>query len=384
MVSTEIAASPSAKLDHQAYIWQRQWTPAVSAAIDHVKPDLSGLRVLALQFDPIRGWTSPSAIHFTAFRDVPVVLVVRLEQLPAGDGQGETLNQLMALLSRWRAGTSEVRGLEIDFDSATSQLARYAEFLMELRARMPKGYPLSITVLPTWIESKAFPALAQSVDLLVLQVHAIQRPPAPLFEPNHAWQWIARLQRATEKPFLLALPTYGSRVHFDVDHSIIAVESEQKLGSLGAAGTSEQYAAAPVLFAFVRELEDRAPAGLTGVAWFRLPTTRDQRAWSAQTLLAVIRGTPLESKVQSELRQSAADSFDVLLHNTGNMDGELPHRVRLHAECRAGDGARTFEFDLQAKHFLRSSAASLPAGRRIVVGWVRCVALEGSDVELVW
>ena len=38
---------PAQRLDHEAYVWQRQWTPPIAASIDAMRGDFSGWRVLA-------------------------------------------------------------------------------------------------------------------------------------------------------------------------------------------------------------------------------------------------------------------------------------------------------------------------------------------------
>lgn len=43
-------------LDHQVYIWQRQWRPAHADALAASRADFSTLRVLALQAHPKAGW----------------------------------------------------------------------------------------------------------------------------------------------------------------------------------------------------------------------------------------------------------------------------------------------------------------------------------------
>jgi hypothetical protein len=382
---TPLALAKAVTFKHEAYIWQRQWTSAVPAAIRRLQPVLTGLRVLALQYDALRDWTTPAAIQMDALGSLPVVLVVRLEQLPPTTQLPAARDRLLQLVQRWRLSERvAVRGLEIDFDSATSKLSTYRVFLQDIRTHLPADLQLSITALPTWLDSDDFPSLADTVDLLVLQLHALQRPPAPLFDEALAQRWIRQLRKRTDRHFLIALPTYGSQVHLAADHSILAVQSEQRLGDLDGTQRFEQHASAPALWAFVRQLEAQPPVGMAGIVWFRLPTVRDQRAWSPLTLAAVIAGTALEATIRVELRSSAAGSFDVLLRNTGTLDGALPRVIRLPAHCRAGDGAGPFSFSRASQQFHLGQALKLAAGRAQMIGWVRCHTLEPKDVQLDW
>ena len=57
-----------------------------------------------------------------------------------------------ALKLNWLANLT---GVEIDYDCPTSKLPAYARFLVELRSRLARRMALSITALPTWMNSAA-------------------------------------------------------------------------------------------------------------------------------------------------------------------------------------------------------------------------------------
>ncbi|MEK6396475.1 MAG: DUF3142 domain-containing protein, partial [Terriglobus sp.] len=61
-----------------------------------------------------------------------VWMVVRVETL---DWSPALYTQVLADLTRWRAAGNRVVGLQIDFDSGTHHLDRYAAFLNDLRRR---------------------------------------------------------------------------------------------------------------------------------------------------------------------------------------------------------------------------------------------------------
>jgi hypothetical protein len=46
-----------------------------------------------------------------------------------------------------------VGGLQVDFDARRSELAAYRNLISELRARLPRAKPLSITALGSWCAS---------------------------------------------------------------------------------------------------------------------------------------------------------------------------------------------------------------------------------------
>lgn len=104
-------------------------------------------------------------------RTPEVWMVVRVESLawPA-----EIDRQIHAALERWRAAGNRLEGLQIDFDAATHGLASYADFLRDLRQRLPADCKLGVTGLLDWSahgDPAGLDRLAGSVDEVVLQIY---------------------------------------------------------------------------------------------------------------------------------------------------------------------------------------------------------------------
>src|SRR5450830_446618 len=85
-------------LPQQAYIWQRQWTPAVAAAMQASEPLLGGWRVLAAELNAQRQW-QPAYPDWQALRATShaVVMVVRLDG-QGGQPDNAAQRQVIALL----------------------------------------------------------------------------------------------------------------------------------------------------------------------------------------------------------------------------------------------------------------------------------------------
>ena len=99
----------------------------------------------------------------------------------------------------------------------------------------------------------------------------------------------------------------------------------------------------------------RCAGRLVGIAWFRLPTDADSRAWSLQTWRAVIAGELPAVRLSAGLVPAErADLWTVTLSNDGPVDAALPRQVRLDPACEAADGANGF----------RLAAAGRAAGPR--------------------
>jgi hypothetical protein len=350
----------AAPLQHDAYVWQRQWSPALVSALLQSVDLVREWRVLAAQTDA-GGRLQPVAIDRAALAAThrPVVLVVRIDgQLPQWDGQA-LLAQVLALRQAWQG--VPLAGLEIDHDCGTARLPAYAEFLARLKQALG-ATPLSITALPAWLASGELARVAAPVDELVLQVHAVQSPRAGLFDPALARAWIDRFAARVDKPFRVALPTYGSRVAWDGEGRVVAVQSEAPL-LVGEMAASELVAAPAEVAKLLASLRRDPPRGLAGIVWFRLPTALDTRAWSLPTWRAVMAGAPLDGVPAVFFRPGAAPgAVDVVLRNDSEVDLRLPAGIRLPPACTVADGVNGYAL---------ASREGRPSLRRERDGWLR-------------
>ena len=116
------------------------------------------------RFVPLRP-QAPSADHAELW------LVLRVERI---DWQPSVERQLLGELARWRTAGANVRGVQVDFDSATIGLDRYAEFLKGLKRALPEGTHLSVTGLMDWGangDPAALAKLGTVVDEVVVQTY---------------------------------------------------------------------------------------------------------------------------------------------------------------------------------------------------------------------
>lgn len=363
-------------LPNDAYVWQRRWTPALVHALNDSAAMLRSWRVLAAELRADGVWFDAAPdLAALAASGRPVVLVLRLDGRVGDLGEAGIAERAAATLAAWRGAGITLAGLEIDYDCATARLPAYAALLASLKPHLPPGLPLSITALPTWLDSPALAGLLAVPDETVLQVHAVLNPAQGLlFDPKRARAWLDAYARRTDKPWRVALPAYGSRVAWDEHGRIAAVESERP--ALMPGGRSAELLVAPdALAAFVRALDHEPPAGLTGIVWFRLPTQADTRAWSLPTWRAVLARQPLAPALTVATNPPGpGGARDLLLANRGNADTPLPFAVRLDPRCDAADGINgyTLEYDRQGRYLRRAQDGLLRAGAERAIGWIRC------------
>jgi hypothetical protein len=370
-------------LDQQLYVWQRQWTPAHDAALRDSRADFSTLRVLAVQAFPNAGWSRARIDPALLKRDGrPVIAVIRLDgQLKALD-QDEVTAQIRQVISDWQGQGLNVAGVEIDHDAGNARLPAYREFLAHLREALPTLLPLSITALPSWLDSRELPALLSTVDSSVLQVHAVSDPRRGLFDANQARQWAKAWSRVTTKPFYLALPAYGVALLPSAGGAPV-VESEVTVEREGL--RRELLADPQSLRTLGTELRADPPQHLAGLIWFRLPLANDRRAWSLTTLRAVARGDALDSQLNLKL---SADNglYDIGISNQGNLDRAWPERLTLAVSgCEGADALAGYALQQRPDllTFTRLRDGRIPAGGQRAIGWARCAHIDqgGSNVH---
>ncbi|EEW1720672.1 DUF3142 domain-containing protein, partial [Escherichia coli] len=357
------------RFDQQVYIWQRVWTAEHNEALKRSRPLFSTLRILGMQFHPQEGIR-----HFTVNTSLitqdgrPVWLVARLDgQLTRLNNQ-QIIQHIQQTLREWQKAGITLVGVEIDYDAPTAKLEEYLTLLSKLHQTLPTNIKLSITALPTWLESPHLARLLRIADTSVLQVHNVLSPEKGLLDNSLAQRWVKQYARQTTHPFFIALPAYGSALTSDN-----RVESE---APLYVAEEMRELSVSPQTIAdFIQYLEQQPPRGLQGLVWFRLPLAGDRRAWSLTTLEAVIQHQPLTPRWSLMIAQHADEQlFDLAIKNSGEIDAPLPKQIMLpNADCLFADGASHYQVQpgSSSLNFVRGSARQLRAGESSPLGWAR-------------
>lgn len=366
---------PAAPLPNDAYIWQRQWTPAVVSAVQSNADIVNQWRVLAAQADAHGQWLSTAPDWSTLATSArPVIAVLRIDGQIADMDESALFAKISATLEAWRQSGVALAGIEIDHDCATARLPAYALWLKRVRGLLKNHERLSITALPTWLQSSAVEAVMEQVDEAVLQVHAVQDPRVGLFDPLLAQSWLEQFSKRMHKPWQVALPAYGSRVAWGRDGQVVSIESERAT-LVNGIDSHELMADPQVLEDFARRLSHNPPAGLAGIVWFRLPTAQDARAWSPETWRAVLTQAPLSVQISAQLRNTSDPQlFDLVLSNTGVGDGSPPSAIRIIGNCAAADGINGYfmQRDSAGWSFQIRQPGLLKSGRQRTIGWLRC------------
>ncbi|MGC4121639.1 MAG: DUF3142 domain-containing protein [Myxococcales bacterium] len=348
-------AMPRAPLTHEAYVWQRLWTPEVSAAVREAPPELAALHVLARERSGAGRSPTDVPVDLEALKAANRELVAVMRVGGTAPLEDVGLGELAAIARGWRAAGLRVRALEVDHDCATEKLPGYADWLAREKARVP-DFRVGITALPTWAAANDdVSRLASVADEVVLQVHAVKAP--SLFEVESALRWAEAWSKATGQPFRLALPTYRVKLRDGK-----TLESDPvKVASLLAS------------------LSSRPAANVAGVAWFRLGNPGDATSWSAKTLTAVLRGEALTPRVETRLLESAPGAVDLEIVNVGTVDARGPQRIALEGSVDLVEGVRGCR---GRENALECTVPELlRAGEAVVVGFARGKEIRLADAH---
>lgn len=401
----EIPEKKQLPFSEAVYVWQRNWTPQVAAALRNLPEGMGGIFPLVAEVGFANGnkqaritrirW-KPEAFQSSG---PPVTLVIRIGDSGAQTGWvpwacEEIVSLGVSQVEEARMKGVSVGGLQIDYDCPASRLGDYERMLKALREDARLGsLELSFTSLPSWLNSdiEGFRALAAQSDYFVLQVHALDLPksaqdPVVVMNPREAEAAVARAPRVGA-PYFVALPTYSSFVVFDEsakkvvdviseDLDFSRVADNQRL-LLGEAPSGE-------IGSLVSTWRRARPDSLfRGVFWYRLPVEGDVLNWPFSTWQMVRNGQAPQHKLQVSF-QTQEDGFErMVLRNVGELpSSRFPARIVIQLEGAGrlvgADGGRWYSAEeMEADRVVfqlslqRHDPVPLPVGRDLPIGWIR-------------
>jgi hypothetical protein len=327
------APAPHFPHEDALYLWQRAWTDEVRDALLEAPRHAGHIMVLAAE-----AGAPPIPVDWAALAAAqrPVTLVFRYPRLAATlDQKQQVLEDLLRADFAARQGGLTPDGVQLDFDSPTRGLPEYTALLKALRPALPAGLSLSVTALPTWLDSPHFAALVASLDYYVLQVHSFERPahidaPLVLCDTARIPDYTQRAS-AAGVPYYIAFPTHGYQVAYTPKGAfagLIAEESESLHYPPGF-DTREVRADPAAIAQAVARLRATPPAWYRGNVWFRMPVASDTRNWSWPVLAAVMEGRPPTASWSAEVRHPEPGLAEIWLASTGEDTAPLPVAVSM-------------------------------------------------------
>jgi len=277
---------------------------------------------------------------------------------------------------------ARVVGLQIDIDVPTRLLGRYEKMLRALRAQLKPSTQLSITGLPTWMESAQLQSTLAPVDFWIPQFYGSEIPErSDQLIPISSVESIASFvnqARELDKPFYAGLAAFSwtllysssgqlISVRGDMDPEVIAADQNLELidqrpfGSTDAAGRSSvsnewrygyraradgvtdelamhsgdvlvvDVPSAESLRMSARTVRELAGKKLLGVCVFRLPGENDPATLSVKQVAAAM--ADVDSTVEVEVRilpdlqppvsQASASNWILEVTNAGTANATI-------------------------------------------------------------
>ncbi len=392
-------STPSGPLPQRAYVWQREWTPAVSAAVIQASPKLAGLVIFGADISWRDGKpkTLRCAIDWKTLRDLhkPVGIAMRIAPWRGPfDNElvtHEIVSQSLALLQRAKQEQVECNEFQIDFDCAQKKLDGYSLWLKALREAV-KPTRFVITTLPAWLDEPAFSRMLAQVDGWVLQVHSAMPEKADArvsaCDPERARKWVAKAEKL-RKPFEVALSTYSAQAGYNEQGKLLGLALDGIQPAWPAGTRIMQFDSdADELAKLVGEWQAWHPTGMQGILWYRLPVTTDQRNWRWPTFAAVIEGRFPTHHLT--VRTEGGNPVDLSVVNDGEADESLDHAEVISTwpgpapEAAEALPGWTVSLDANQARFVHAKEQTrrLPPGARQNIGWLRFNHATAVRVEV--
>jgi hypothetical protein len=397
----------SGPLRHEAYVWQRRWTPEVRAAVRQ-GADLAGFVVLAAEVDLSRlpPRVSRAAWDAASLRATgrTVGLAVRIGVFSRGGGRfraepGQTgllANVARAAVAEARARGIEPAELQLDYDCPESRLGEYPALVRAVRAAVAP-VPVVLTALPAWLpHRRELRRLLDAADGWVLQVHSFAPPAGPeapivLADPAAARRWVEEAARF-RRPFRVALPTYGYVAAFDARGKLLGLAAEGPSlawppGVRLRTARSDPEAMAGLVQGWTRD----RPRELAGLLWYRLPSAGDRLSWTWPTFRAVLTGGVPRPDLRAERRLPSPGLVEIDLRNAGEADAPWPPVLRIRWESGdllAADGLAGYRLHRTGPEEAALERAGtlhetpLRPGERRTIAWLRFASPTEVSIEV--
>lgn len=391
-LSTFTACRPpesSAPLNREAYVWQRAHTPAVAEAVRAHASEFTHLVVLAAEVSwpqdhasIVRVPLASPALKTSSSLGLAIRINTYSGSFAADSPATRALVDLAtSLLAEANTAGLHVSEFQIDFDAPESRLADYRLWLDALRPAVSPTR-LTFTALPSWLKNRAdFTALTVAANDYVLQVHSLTRPSSPddpisLCDPDAARDAVNAAAKFN-RPFRVALPTYGYHLAFAPDGRFLALSAEGPAHAWPADTVVRELTADPTSLAnLVSEWQTAHPQALKGIIWYRLPVAGDRLNWSWPTLKSVMSGKIPAARLTVEARSNELGLVECILINSGNaaFTGPLSAELTWNQATRlASDALPPFTVSDAKPSSVRFSTdrVNVPPETSQSAGWVR-------------
>jgi Protein of unknown function (DUF3142) len=381
------------------YIWQRNWQSEVLESIDRLKPLCNSFIVLGgdFQLKDKRVESSKVLVNWDYLKSKgPVTVAFRvhkgIDRVLKNDDISSFVDYVAKSINDVLSDASQkgvqIAGVQIDYDCPTSKLSDFTRFVKELKENYIR-LPISITALPTWMNSFDFPQLISAVDYYVLQLHSFEIP-----KSNDKAQYIfpkdkapAYFQRAISlnRPFYLSLPTYGYEVAYANDGRFLGLRAEGGVEFFGNNIKQRlMYANSNELLKFISLIKNYPFKNFLGINWFRLPVKSDKFNWDIKTLECVIKGQTPKVEFTIKVVDGKDSVKELYLLNSGetNVEHEIGFNINWQSKNKPiYDILSDFTYKEQVNHNgIRVSGKAPMVDQSKFIGWFRTTQADNLNI----
>ena len=221
------------------WAWRNQ-TPAaadVHEAIEKARARAIFLRAGQIDYQdgklrrirPVSG-ALPTAIDLHLVYNATRSLLAQLETLDEKALANSIAGVFEEDLERAAHEHAQIVGLQIDLDVPTRLLGRYEKMLRALRVCLKPGTQLSITGLPTWMQSSVLQSTLAQVDFWIPQFYGAEIPEhadqlIPISSSNNLESFVSSA-RALNKPFYAGLAAFSWALLYNASGQLISLRGD--------------------------------------------------------------------------------------------------------------------------------------------------------------
>jgi len=380
--------------DDVIYIWQRNWDGYLEDAISVIQQTTGYFTVLCgdLKFEGERPTVSLIDIKwpYLTQTETSATLAFRINaqasKFFATDAIYSIADSIKDAIGKIIKSSpkDEIVGVQFDYDCPTSKLKDYARFVKIMKERLQpfkeklSELNISITALPTWLQSNDFKELIQNTDYYVLQLHSFELPKdadqAKKIFPADKAQSYAEEASNLKHPYYISLPTYGYEVAFTKNGDFIGLRAENMPVAWSQDVEHNVVMTNPKdILTFTQEVEKAKPKNLLGFYWFRIPLKSDEFNWDIKTLECVISGKKPSVKLNLELVKSKDGLCEVYLVNSGeqNLFSEVSFNINWVEDNQPLYDLMGKFHEIKIEKGIKISGPAPYVGQKILVGWFR-------------
>jgi hypothetical protein len=209
----------------------------VQAAVEKAKAQVLFLRASQIDYQDgklrrIRPFTGslPKGIKLHLVYNTTRPVLEQLESIDPQTLAAEITRAYGEDSERAKRDGADVKGLQLDIDFPTRLLPRYAQTINALRPQLQPHTEVSITGLPTWMDSPSLNSVLQSVDFWVPQFYGGEIPThfsqtVPISSPESITYFVNKA-RQLDKPFYAGLAAYSVALLYNASGSLISLRGD--------------------------------------------------------------------------------------------------------------------------------------------------------------